>query len=235
MMQMLTMAEKPHILVVDDDARISALVCRYLDEHDFVTMSAASGPEARTVMQAFTFDAAVVDVMMPGENGLQLTGYIRESLKMPVILLTALGEVQDRISGFEAGADDYLPKPFEPMELVMRLRALLRRIGSSKTQAKDLPLGRWAFDETRAALVDGEKFVKLSGVEVSLIKALARTPGEAVSRESLARLCNIDAAERSIDVQITRLRKKLEPDAKNPRILQTVRGKGYVLHTGSLR
>jgi two-component system phosphate regulon response regulator OmpR len=229
---MLSPAEKPHILVVDDDSRISALVCRYLDEHEFITMSAASGAEAREVMQAFTFDAAVVDVMMPGESGLQLTGFIRESLKMPVILLTALGEVKDRISGFESGADDYLPKPFEPMELVMRLRALLRRTGGLKAPAQDLALGRWTFEETRAALVDGESFIKLSGIEVSLIKALARTPGEPVNRETLARLCNIDSAERSIDVQITRLRKKIEADTKTPRILQTVRGKGYVLHTG---
>lgn len=232
MMQMLTLTEKPHILVVDDDARISALVCRFLDEHDFVTMSAGNGAEAREIMKAFSFDAAVVDVMMPGETGLELTGYIRDSLKMPVIMLTALGEVNDRINGFEAGADDYLPKPFEPMELVMRLKAVLRRAGGARKQAEALVIGRWQFDEPRAALVDGEEFVKLSGVEVSLIKALARTPGEAVSRESLARLCHIDAAERSIDVQITRLRKKIEADTKTPRILQTVRGKGYVLHVG---
>lgn len=231
MTQMLNLAEKPHILVVDDDTRISALVCRYLGEHGFVTMSAGSGAEAREIMKAFAFDAAVVDVMMPGETGLELTGHIRDSLNMPVILLTALGEVDDRINGFEAGADDYLPKPFEPMELVMRLKAVLRRAGGARNSAEALTLGRWKFDEARAALVDGEEFVKLSGVEASLIKALARTPGEAVSRENLARLCNIDAAERSIDVQITRLRKKLEPDAKNPRMLQTVRGKGYVLHT----
>ena len=229
-MHMLSLSEKPHILVVDDDTRISGLVCRYLDEHDFVTLSAASGAEARDMMKAFSFDAAVVDVMMPGETGLELTGYIQETLKMPVILLTALGELDDRLNGFKAGADDYLPKPFEPMELVMRLRALLRRSGVGK--AETFKLGRWTFDEARSGLTDGTDFVKLSGVEVSLIKALARTPGEPLSRESLARLCNIDAAERSIDVQITRLRKKLEPDSKNPRILQTVRGKGYVLHTG---
>lgn len=231
MTQLHSLAEKPHILVVDDDTRISGLVCRYLEDHDFVTLSAASGAQARDMMAAFAFDAAVVDVMMPGESGLELTGFIQKNLKMPVILLTALGEVDDRINGFEAGADDYLPKPFEPMELVMRLRALLRRSGIGK--AEILKLGRWNLDEARAGLVDGAEFVKLSGVEVSLIKALARTPGEPLSREALAKMCNIDSAERSIDVQITRLRKKLEPDSKNPRILQTVRGKGYVLHTGT--
>ncbi|MCD8497440.1 MAG: response regulator [Alphaproteobacteria bacterium] len=233
MMQMHSIAEKPHILVVDDDARISSLVCRYLDEHDFVTMSAGNGAEAREIMQAFAFDAAVVDVMMPGETGLELTGFIRENIKIPVILLTALGEVEDRIGGFEAGADDYLPKPFEPMELVMRLKAVLRRSGFGKAGQEALKIGRWEFNETRAALVDGDEFVKLSGVEVNLIKALARTPGQPVSREDLARLCNIDTAERSIDVQITRLRKKIESDTKTPRHLQTVRGKGYVLHTGA--
>lgn len=229
MMQMEKLSEKPHILVVDDDARISSLVCRYLAEHDFVTMSAGNAAEARDIVEAFSFDAAVVDVMMPGESGLKLTGFIRDTLKMPVILLTALGQVENRIEGFEAGADDYLPKPFEPMELVMRLRAVLRRSGIKKSDG-GLRIGEWVFDEARAALVAGNNFVKLSGVEVNLIKALSQTPGVPVSREDLARLCNIDAAERSIDVQITRLRKKLEPDSKNPRVLQTVRGKGYVLH-----
>lgn len=228
-MQMQKFSEIPHILVVDDDARISSLVCRYLNEHDFVTMSAGNAAEARDMMVAFSFDAAVVDVMMPGESGLQLTGFIRDSLRMPVILLTALGQVENRIEGFEAGADDYLPKPFEPMELVMRLRALLRRSGGKKSR-EGLRIGQWMFDESRAGLVDGVDFVKLSGIEVNLIKALSQTPGLPVSREDLARLCNIDSAERSIDVQITRLRKKLEPDSKNPRVLQTVRGKGYVLH-----
>ncbi|MCD8562576.1 MAG: response regulator [Alphaproteobacteria bacterium] len=208
MTQMLNLADRPHILVIDDDSRISTLVCRFLDEHDFMSMSAGNGAEAREILKSFSFDAAVVDVMMPGESGLTLTGFIRETYNLPVILLTALGEVQDRISGFEAGADDYLPKPFEPMELVMRLKALLRRSGLKKTGKDGLKIGRWLFDEPRAGLVDGEEFVKLSGVEVNLIKALSRTPGEPMSRETLAQLCNIDAAERSIDVQITRLRKK---------------------------
>ena len=223
-------AALPHVLVVDDDQRILDLVSRYLMKHDFVVMTAESAAEARAIMQDFEFDILVVDVMMPGETGLDFTQSFQEQeRRLPVLLLTALGEVDDRIAGFEAGADDYLPKPFEPKELVMRLQAILRRTQKKQEYVKAFKVGKWLFDPEQGALGDGEELVKLTDVELKLIKALALHDGEVVSRDELARLCDVDAGERTIDVQVTRLRRKIEEDTKMPRYLQTVRGKGYLL------
>lgn len=226
----------PHILVVDDDARILELVSRYLTREGFVTLTAENGPQARRLLQRFEFDAAVVDVMMPGESGLDLTSFIQQDYKtLPVLLLTALGEVDDRLAGFEAGADDYLPKPFEPKELVMRLLAILKR--SRQNNTRDLSrfrIGPWIFNEASQSLdlENGDAVaVRLSEIDIQLIKALAKTPGEPVSREILAKSGDMKMSERNIDVQITRLRKKIEKDTKNPLYLQTVRGKGYLLRT----
>jgi two-component system phosphate regulon response regulator OmpR len=173
--------------------------------------------------------------MMPGESGLELTASISDR-GVPVILLTALGEVDDRIAGFEVGADDYLPKPFEPRELVMRLHAILKRTSKPQNSARPFMIGRWRFDPEIEAIQDDEaaETVKLTSVEANLIRALAAHSGEPVSREELARICGIDAGERTIDVQVTRLRRKIEEDTKMPRYLQTIRGKGYLLRIEEL-
>ena len=220
----------PHVLVVDDDKRICDLVTRYLSEQGFIVMSAGDTGEARKILERFEFDVLVVDVMMPGETGFEFTKDLRERSDLPVLLLTALGEADDRIEGLEAGADDYLPKPFEPRELVLRLNAILRRTAVGREEdVKAFRVGRWRFDPERDVLEDGEAQVSLTAMEATLIRALGRYAGEVLSREKLAELCGIEAGERTIDVQVTRLRRKIEDDTKAPRYLQTVRGQGYVL------
>lgn len=226
-------ADRPHVLVVDDDTRICELVSRYLGEQGFVVLSAAGADEARKLLARFEFDALVVDVMMPGETGLEFTKNLREDgefANLPVLLLTALGEVDDRITGLEAGADDYLVKPFEPRELVLRLNAILRRTVKPKDVGEQAyQIGDWRFDPARDVLEDGDEVVKLTTMEANLIKALGARSGEVLSRDELAELCGAEAGERTIDVQVTRLRRKIEADTKAPRYLQTVRGKGYLL------
>ncbi len=223
-------AARPHVLVVDDDARISELVTRFLREHGFVAMIAGSAAEARKMLENFAFDAMVVDVMMPGETGVELTRDLRRTHTIPVLLLTALGEAQDRIAGLEAGADDYLPKPFEPRELVLRLNAILRRTAGVRESLRPFRIGAWRFDPEFDELKSDTATVALTAAEGALIRALASKPGQVISREDLARKCGLDeAGERTIDVQVTRLRRKIEEDSKIPRYLQTVRGKGYML------
>lgn len=224
--------DRPHVLVIDDDERIRSLVSRYLKEQGFVCLGARDTAHARELLAAFDFDVLVVDVMMPGQTGLEFTQELRaQHSALPVLLLTALGETEDRIDGLEAGADDYLPKPFEPRELVLRLNAILRRSGGvKKSPMRAFKIGDWAFDAPGQLLKseDGQS-QKLTAGEVSLIKALAAQPGEVLSREKLAKACGLSAAERTIDVQVTRLRRKIEEDTKHPRYLQTIRGKGYLL------
>ena len=227
----------PHILVVDDDDRIRDLVQRYLNDHGFLAFTAADVAQARSLLKDFIFDALVLDVMMPGEDGVSLAAHVRKTSNLPVLLLTALGEVEDKIKGLEAGADDYLPKPFDPRELLLRLQAILRRHSlTSKAQQKDIQIGPWMFDSVRGILNDSQsgETVQLSDVESNLLRALAQRPGEILSRDTLAAMSGIDNPEemnaRTIDVQITRLRKRMGEDAKTPRYLQTVRGKGYILH-----
>ena len=229
-------AQKPHILVIDDDARIRELVVRYLSDHDFVVLSACDASEAREVLEHFEVDALVVDVMMPGQTGFEFLKELRGSSNdIPSIMLTALGEIDDRIEGLEAGADDYLAKPFEPRELVLRLHAVLKRGMAAKAKLyMRFRFGPWEFDGDQGVLIgDDEAQVKLTTMEVSLIKALAAKAGEPVSRDELAEACGVDAASKSsgrtIDVQVTRLRRKIEENTKSPRYLQTVRGQGYLL------
>ncbi|HEU4839361.1 MAG TPA: response regulator [Micavibrio sp.] len=219
----------PHILVVDDDDRIRTLVSRYLNEHGFLSFTAADAAQAKEILALGVFDALVVDVMMPGQDGRAFTRELRTANDIPVLLLTAMGEVEDRVGGLESGADDYLTKPFDPRELVLRLQAILRRRPQGKQAAKKYRIGRWLYDTGVPELADGEATVRLTDVETNLLKALLRRPDTILSREDLAELCGIDAGERTIDVQVTRLRKKLEEDSKVPRHLQTVRGKGYLL------
>ena len=227
------LGEMPHVLIVDDDDRIRQLVTRFLQDSGFITASARNAAQAREIMKRFSFDALVVDIMMPGESGLEFTKALRAGGNdLPVLLLTALGEAQDRIAGLETGADDYLPKPFEPRELVLRLHAILRRKPGNEVVAREIRVGRWMYNAELNELVDGKESVRLTAVEGNLFQALARSNGEPVSRDDLAALCALeDAGERTIDVQVTRLRRKIEEDSRAPRYLLTVRGKGYRLLT----
>lgn len=220
---------RPHVLVVDDDKRICELVSRYLTAQDFIVVQAHDASGARNMLMHFEFDVMVVDVMMPGETGLSLAADINATRDTPILLLTAMSESEDRIAGLEAGADDYLTKPFEPRELVLRLQAILKRTRRAAPQETKLQIGEWVFDPAALTIVSGGETVGLSAVEVKLLQVLASHHGQAVSRADLAAEADIEAAERSIDVQITRLRKKMGEDPKMPRYLQTVRGKGYLL------
>jgi two-component system phosphate regulon response regulator OmpR len=229
-------AEDAHILVVDDDARLRRLLSRYLAEHGFRVTVAESAAEAREKLGFLTPDLMVLDVMMPGESGLQLAESLhRERVKeVPLLLLSARGAPDDRVAGFEAGADDYLPKPFDPRELVLRIRALLRRTAPAEPPAGPLPLGRALFDIERAELTTEAGTIRLTGGEAALLTALARKPNEVLSREEIAAALGMeDASERAIDVQVTRLRRKIEADPREPRFLHTVRGRGYVLKPGA--
>lgn len=218
----------PHILVVDDDTRLRELLRRYLSENDFIVSVAAGAEEARRLLTGITFDLLVLDVMMPGEDGLSLTQSIRRDGNMPVLLLTARGEVEDRIAGLESGADDYLVKPFEPRELLLRISTILRRAAPPPAQTH-IQLGNCRFDIERGELWRQDELIRLTAVEERLLNALALAAGEAVSREALIEQSAIDGGARTIDVQVTRLRRKIEPNPRAPRFLQTVRGHGYRL------
>jgi two-component system phosphate regulon response regulator OmpR len=232
------MAEDAHILVVDDDARLRVLLSRYLAGEGFRVTTAETASEARDKLRFMHPDMLVLDVMMPGESGLTLTEALRrdQGSDVPVLLLTARGTPEDRIAGFEAGADDYLGKPFEPRELVLRIRALLRR---APTPVQEVPrgpvqLGALSFDVGRGELTGPEGNIRLTGGEAALLVALARKPNEVLSREEIgAALGMDDSGERAIDVQVTRLRRKVETDPREPRFLHTVRGRGYVLKPGA--
>lgn len=222
-----------HLLVVDDDARIRSLLRRFLLREGFLVSTAPDAARARALLRGLEFNLIILDVMMPGEDGLSLIRSLRPKLTTPILLLTARGEVSDRISGLEAGADDYLPKPFDPRELLLRVNAILRRMPASAPTAQPmLGLGDLRYDVERGELWHGEDWVHLTETEGALLRRLAETPGDAISRldlgEDLAGTGE-EPSERAIDVQITRLRRKLEPDPRQPRYLQTVRGVGYRL------
>ncbi len=227
----------PHILVVDDDRRIRELLKRYLGDNGFRVSVAGTAEEARARLAGLAFDLLVLDVMMPGETGLELTAALRSSSDIPILLLTARAETEHRIEGLEQGADDYLPKPFEPRELLLRIAAILRRVPAAEaSQPKFLTLGMLRYDTDKGELWQGDAPLRLTGTEQSLLRRLAARAGQPVSRsdliEDLGRSGNGDEAEnseRAIDVQITRLRRKIEPNPKQPRYLQTVRGEGYML------
>ncbi|MGH7056929.1 MAG: response regulator transcription factor [Acetobacteraceae bacterium] len=224
-----------HVLVVDDDVRLGALLSRYLGENGFRVTIAESAAEARQKLGFVRPDVVVLDVMMPGESGLELTQSLRQERRppLPVLLLTARGAPDDRVAGFEAGADDYLAKPFDPRELVLRIRALLRRAGPAAPALGPLRLGQASFDLARGELRTAEGSVRLTGGEAALLGALARRPNEVLSREEIAAALGMeDASERAVDVQVTRLRRKIEADPREPRFLHTVRGRGYVLKPG---
>jgi two-component system phosphate regulon response regulator OmpR len=232
------MTEDAHILVVDDDARLRSLLSRYLTGEGFRVTTAETASDARAKLRAINPDMMVLDIMMPGESGLALTEALRreQGHEVPVLLLTARGAPEDRIAGFEAGADDYLGKPFEPRELLLRIRAMLRRTPSPAASVTVGPvqLGAAEFDAERGELRIASGPIRLTGGEMALLTALARKPNEVLSREDIAAALSMDdAGERAIDVQVTRLRRKIEADPREPRFLHTVRGRGYVLKPGS--
>ena len=233
------MENEAHLLIVDDDERIRGLLQKFLMKNGFLVSAARDAAHARRVLAGLEFDLIVLDIMMPGEDGISLTRNLRETLQTPILLLTAKGETDDRIAGLEAGADDYLAKPFEPKELLLRINAILRRIPSD-TMSDGLPkvlhLGPCRYDIDRAELRRGDEVVRLTATEVQLMKIFSAQPSEPISRiklvEDLGRDSGKDggkAQERAVDVQITRLRRKIEADPKQPRYLQTVRGAGYML------
>lgn len=219
-----------HILVVDDDTRLRDLLRRFLLDQGFRVTTAKDAEEARAKLAALSFDLLILDVMMPGESGLELTRSLRKTSQVPILLLTAKSETEDRIEGLSGGADDYLAKPFEPRELTLRAKAILRRAaGAAQESGGALRFGAFEFDLERRELRRDDEPVRLTEAESSLLTALARSPGEAVSREDLMAESPVIGNQRTIDVQMTRLRRKLEADPKYPRYLQTVRGTGYVL------
>ena len=225
------LADKPHILVVDDDTRLRGLLQRYLSERGFRVTTAVDAADARAKLASIAFDLLVLDIMMPGETGLQLTETLRRDNAVPILLLTAMNETENRIAGFECGADDYLPKPFEPRELVLRINAILRRVpppALPRLRSKVI-FGEFCFDLEREELTRAGSFVRLTTAEAALLKALAQRAGEPISRDDLGDESLVSGNARTIDVQVTRLRRKIEADPKFPRYLQTVRGTGYVL------
>jgi two-component system phosphate regulon response regulator OmpR len=222
-------ADAPHVLVVDDDRRLRALLSRYLGDNGYRVTTAGNAAAARAHLQGLDFDLLIVDVMMPGESGLDLTQSLRARSAVPILMLTAMGDADDRIKGLERGADDYLAKPFEPRELVLRIRRILSRTRDARTDGGVIRFGDCTFDPARAELTRGGRPVRLTTTEANLLTALARRAGDVVSREDLGRISGEPGSDRTVDVQVTRLRRKIEADPKLPRHICTVRGRGYVL------
>ncbi len=220
--------EQSHILVVDDDTRLRELLSKYLSENGFRVTTATDAADARARLGALIFDLIVLDVMMPGENGYDFTASVRETSRVPILLLTAMGESDDRIKGLEHGADDYLTKPFEPRELVLRIGTILRRAAPPPSTAVVI-FGDCTFDVVAQRLSRKDQPVRLTPVEASLLKTLAINAGVTLSRDELIHRSRIEGNARTVDVQVTRLRRKIEADPRLPRYLQTVRGEGYVL------
>ena len=229
------MTPDSHLLIVDDDERIRTLLQKFLIRNGFLVSAARDSAHARRILSGLDFDLIILDVMMPGEDGISLTKEVRKNSDTPILLLTAKGETQDRILGLEAGADDYLAKPFEPKELLLRLNAILRRV-PAQDEAAPLPkvmhLGQVHYDVDRGEMWQGEDRLRLTATESQLMRIFSSKPGVPLSRSNLVEQLGRDggqAQERAVDVQITRLRRKIEQDPKQPRYLQTVRGAGDML------
>ena len=216
-----------HILVVDDDDRIRDLVKQYLNENNYLVTSAVSAEDAKKKVDIIKFDLIVLDIMMPGKSGLEFTIENKDKLYTPIILLTAKGEAEERIHGLESGADDYLPKPFEPKELVLRIKNILNKT-RSKNIKRLIEFGNVKVDLNKNLIFSDKKEYKINNTEKTILEFMINSPGKSFSRDEIGKIINLDK-ERSIDVIITRLRKKIEKDPKNPKFLQTLRGEGYVL------
>ena len=216
-----------HILVVDDDDGIRSLVKEYLNENNFLVTTANSAEDASEKIKIIKFDLIVLDIMMPGKNGLEFIKDNKKKLETPIILLTAKGETSERVEGLETGADDYLPKPFEPKELILRIKNILNK--TIKTdQKRIIEFENIKIDLNKLLIIKNNKEFKINNTEKTILEKMINSPGKTFSREDIGQLIDLDK-ERSIDVIITRLRKKIEIDPKNPKFLQTIRGAGYVL------
>ncbi|NNE81232.1 MAG: response regulator [Silicimonas sp.] len=224
-----------HLLIVDDDERIRGLLQKFLMRHGFLVSSARDAAHADRILSGLDFDLIVLDVMMPGEDGVSFCKRLRAEREVPILLLTAKNETADRIAGLEAGADDYLSKPFEPKELLLRINSILRRVPPAEpadVAPKVLMLGTFRYDVEKGTMWEGETPVRLTATESQLMRIFSACPGEPLSRSKLVEDLGRDggqAQERAVDVQITRLRRKIEADPRQPRYLQTVRGAGYML------
>ncbi len=218
---------KAHILVVDDDDRIRDLVKQYLNENNYLVTTAFSAEDAKKKVETIKFDLIVLDIMMPGKSGLEFTVENKDKLYTPIILLTAKGETEERIHGLEVGADDYLGKPFEPKELILRIKNILNKT-KSKNIKRLIKFGSVKVNLSKHLIFKGKKEYKINNTEKTILEFMINSPGKSFSREEIGKIINLDK-ERSIDVIITRLRKKIEKDPKNPKFLQTLRGEGYVL------
>ncbi len=218
---------KKHILVVDDDNRIRELLKDFLSNNDYIVSTAENSEEAKNKLFLIKFDIIILDVMMPGQNGYELTKEIKKKMKIPIVLLTAKGEVENRIKGLELGADDYLGKPFEPKELLLRIKNIINKDNQKKLKSKYL-IGNAEVDLNKMTVQLNSKVKKINNSEKKILKEMLANPGTTYSREDISKVSGI-TQERSIDVMITRLRQKLEVNPKNPKYLQTIRGSGYVL------
>ncbi len=222
-------AETVHILVVDDDERLRDLLGKFLAENGFSVSTAADAADARRKLKSLTFDLIVLDLMMPGESGLDFAHSLRQTDQTPILMLTAMGEPEDRIGGLECGADDYLAKPFEPRELLLRINNIIKHMPAALETPERVRLGDYIFDLGRGEMSSNGEPVRLTEQEVALLRVLAATPGVILSRDELTKRTGAAAGGRAVDVQVTRLRRKIERDPKLPRYLQTVRGRGYTL------
>lgn len=219
---------KIHILIIDDDEKIRDLLKQYLKNNNFFVSTAINASDAEEKLKIIKFDLAIIDIMMPGKDGLQLTKEIREKIDLPIILLTAKGEPEDRVRGLELGAEDYLPKPFEPKELLLRIKNVIQRIRKNKYVITSIKIGKASINMKKMEIQKEKKVIKINASEKILLENMIGSAGKIFSREEISKITNL-TQERSIDVLVTRLRQKIEPDPKNPKYLQTVRGTGYVL------
>ena len=219
---------KIHILIVDDDDKIRDLLKQYLKNNNFFVSTAINASDAEEKLKIVKFDLAIIDIMMPGKDGLQLTKEIRENIDLPIILLTAKGEAEDRVRGLELGAEDYLPKPFEPKELLLRIKNVIKRIKKDNHIINVIKIGKANINIKKMEIQKDRKIIKINASEKILLENMISSAGKIFSREEISKITNL-TQERSIDVLVTRLRQKIEPDPKNPKYLQTVRGTGYVL------
>jgi two-component system phosphate regulon response regulator OmpR len=219
---------KIHILIIDDDEKIRDLLKQYLKNNNFFVSTSINASDAEEKLKIIKFDLAIIDIMMPGKDGLQLTKEIREKIDLPIILLTAKGEPEDRVRGLELGAEDYLPKPFEPKELLLRIKNVIKRIKKNKHVITSIKIGKAHVNIKKMEIQKENKIIKINASEKILLENMISSAGKIFSREEISKITNL-TQERSIDVLVTRLRQKIEPDPKNPKYLQTVRGTGYVL------
>ena len=226
---------KAHILIVDDDDRIRELVKQYLNENNYLVTTANSAEQAKEKISLIKFDIIILDIMMPGQSGLEFTNENKSKINIPIILLTAKGEAIDRIEGLEVGADDYLAKPFEPQELLLRISSILKRIVRQREQVEAplyLYLGEITYDTSRGELWRGDVMIRLTTTEIALMRIFSKHVREPITRTKLVEDLGRgkgQAQERAVDVQVTRLRRKIETNSKQPRYIQTVRGSGYML------